>query len=84
MDKTNYIYMLLCADNTLYTGWTNDIKKRLAAHQAGRGAKYTKGRLPVKLVYTETHATKPDALRRERAIKALKRNAKLALINNNK
>ncbi|MEG0257950.1 MAG: GIY-YIG nuclease family protein [Christensenella sp.] len=84
MDKTNYIYMLLCADNTLYTGWTNDIKKRLAAHQAGRGAKYTKGRLPVKLVYTETHATKQDALRRERAIKALKRNAKLALINNNK
>ncbi|MEG2360756.1 MAG: GIY-YIG nuclease family protein [Christensenella sp.] len=84
MDKTNYIYILLCADNTLYTGWTNDIKKRLAAHQAGRGAKYTKGRLPVKLVYTETHATKQGALRRERAIKALKRNAKLALINNNK
>ncbi|MBC5648337.1 GIY-YIG nuclease family protein [Christensenella tenuis] len=73
------VYMLRCADGTLYTGWTNDIAKRLAAHQAGSGAKYTKSRRPVQLVYVERAETKQQALRRECAIKRLSRREKLAL-----
>lgn len=72
-------YLLQCADNTLYCGITNDLDKRLAAHNAGEGAKYTRGRGPVKLVYRETCADKPSALKREREIKGLPRAAKLAL-----
>ena len=77
----NYTYILECADNTLYCGWTNDIEKRLADHNAGKGAKYTKPRLPVKLLYFETFDTKEEAMSREWHIKQLSREQKLALIN---
>ena len=72
-------YILLCADGTLYTGWTNDIEKRLAAHNAGRGAKYTRGRRPVTLLYSEECASKREAMSREAAIKKLSRERKLLL-----
>lgn len=74
------VYMLLCADGTLYTGWTNNITRRLAAHQSGAGAKYTKSRRPVQLVYIEPAATKQEAMKREYAIKRLSRKEKLALV----
>lgn len=80
----NCVYILRCADGTLYTGWTNDVEKRLGAHQAGRGAKYTKARLPVALIYVEPAATKEDALKREYAIKQMTRAQKLALISSSK
>lgn len=73
-------YMLRCSDGTLYTGWTNDITKRLAAHNAGKGAKYTKSRTPVELVYVEFFDVREAAMRREYAIKQLSRSQKLALI----
>ena len=60
----NYTYILRCADGTLYTGWTNDLAHRVAVHQAGRGGKYTRARLPVELVYYETFETKREAMRR--------------------
>lgn len=75
----NYTYVLLCADGTLYTGWTNDLPRRLEAHNAGRGAKYTRSRLPVRLYYCESFGTKEEAMRREAAIKRLSREQKLAL-----
>ena len=74
-----YVYMLRCGDGTLYTGITDDVQKRLAAHRAGKGAKYTRGRGPLEPVYTEACADKSAALRRELQIKALTRNQKLAL-----
>lgn len=74
------VYILRCGDGTLYTGCTNDLARRLAAHSAGRGAKYTRARLPVALVYQEPAADRSQALRREAAIKALPRAQKLALI----
>lgn len=67
----NYVYILRCRDGSLYTGWTNDIDKRLEAHNSGRGAKYTRGRGPVQLVHLETYATKEEAMKREAAIKKL-------------
>ena len=78
--KPNYTYILRCADGTLYTGWTNDLYKRLAAHNAGTAAKYTRPRRPVTLVYQEAFPTKEEAMRRERQIKRLTRAEKLALI----
>lgn len=72
-------YLLQCADQTLYCGITNDLDKRLAAHNAGEGAKYTRGRAPVKLVYQEFCDDKSAALKRERQIKNMKRGEKLAL-----
>ena len=80
----NYIYILRCADGTLYTGWTNDPDRRLAAHQAGRGGKYTRARLPVEMVYTERFDTKREAMRREWEIKQLTREEKLKLIGDDK
>lgn len=77
----NYTYILECADGTLYTGWTNDLTRRLAAHNAGRGGKYTRSRLPVSLLYHEVYDTKEEAMRREWAIKHLTRAEKLALIH---
>ncbi len=74
------VYMLRCRDNTLYTGSTNDLTRRLAAHNAGRGAKYTRSRLPVTLAYTEPCADRPAALRREYALKQLTKAEKEALI----
>lgn len=76
----NYTYILKCSDNTLYTGWTNDLEKRLKAHNSGKGAKYTKTRLPVEIVYYESFEDKIDAMKREYAIKQLSRKEKLELI----
>lgn len=77
---TYWVYILRCADGTLYTGCTNDLSRRLAAHNAGKGAKYTRSRRPVELVYREEVPDKSAALRREAAIKGLSRGEKLALI----
>ncbi len=75
-----YVYILLCSDHTLYTGSTNHLQRRLAVHNAGKGAKYTRSRLPVQLVYWETCCDRSHALRREWAIKQLSRSEKCALI----
>ena len=80
MSEENYTYILECADGTLYCGWTNHLKKRVEAHNAGKGAKYTKSRRPVILVYYEEYETKSEALRREAAIKKLSRQEKLRMI----
>ena len=80
MAERNYTYLLRCADGTLYCGWTNDLERRVAAHNAGAGAKYTKSRRPVELAYCEAFATKQQAMRREAQIKRLTRQEKLALI----
>lgn len=72
--------MLCCRDGSFYTGVTNDLSRRLAAHRAGTGARYTRARLPVRLVYREARATRGAAQRREAAIKRLPRAAKLALL----
>ena len=77
----NYTYILRCCDGSLYTGWTNDLERRLAAHQAGKGGKYTRARLPVELVYYERFDTKQEAMRREWEIKQLTREEKQALIS---
>ena len=76
----NYAYILRCSDGTLYTGWTNDLDKRLAAHNEGKGSKYTRARRPVELVYFEAFATKQDAMRREVRIKQMNRADKEKLI----
>jgi putative endonuclease len=80
-DAMNYTYILRCADGTLYTGWTNDLDRRLEAHNAGKGGKYTRARLPVALVYSETFETKQEAQRREFAIKKLSRQEKEKIMN---
>ena len=80
MAERNYTYLLRCSDGTLYCGWTNDLEKRVAAHNTGAGAKYTKSRRPVELAYCETFATKQEAMRREAEIKRLTRREKLALV----
>lgn len=72
--------MLKCSDGTLYTGWTNDLEKRVEAHNSGKGAKYTKARRPVELVYYEEFETKEQAMKREYAIKQLGRKEKQKLI----
>lgn len=76
----NYTYILRCGDGSLYTGWTNNLERRLEAHNAGRGGRYTRSRLPVKLVYYESFDTKNEAMRREAAIKKLTRQEKEKLI----
>ena len=76
----NYVYILKCGDGTLYTGWTNNLEKRIQAHNTGKGAKYTRARLPVELVYFEKFEEKVDAQRREYRIKKLSRKEKLKLI----
>ncbi len=76
----NYTYIVECQDKTLYTGWTNQLEKRVKAHNDGKGAKYTKARRPVQLVYYEIYETKQEAMRREVAIKKLSREQKLKLI----
>lgn len=79
----HYVYILRCKDGTLYTGWTLDLEKRLESHNAGRGAKYTKPRLPVELVYFEEVTSKSAALKREAELKKLTRKEKLELIEKN-
>ena len=78
----NVTYILKCSDNSLYTGWTNDIKHRLKMHNEGNGAKYTRGRGPVELVYLEEFDTKQEAMSQEAKIKRLTRKEKLLLIEN--
>lgn len=78
----NVTYILRCSDNTLYTGWTNDIEKRLRAHNEGKGAKYTRARTPVELVYMEIFESKQEAMKREAAIKKMTRREKIKLIEN--
>ncbi len=75
-----YVYMLRCRDNTLYTGYTDDPHRRLAVHNAGKGAKYTRSRLPVTLVYQEECPDKSSALKREIALKRLKKAEKEAIL----
>ncbi|MGI6011304.1 MAG: GIY-YIG nuclease family protein [Ruminococcus sp.] len=79
----NYTYMVRCCDGSFYTGWTNNLEKRIQDHNMGRGAKYTKSRLPVTLEYYETYETKEEAMRREYAIKRMTRAQKLALLSKN-
>ena len=78
--KSNYTYIVKCKDGSLYTGWTNDLDKRIQAHNQGKGAKYTRSRCPVELVYYETFRTKEEAMRREYAIKRLTTRQKHDLI----
>ncbi|MDR2089851.1 MAG: GIY-YIG nuclease family protein [Clostridiales Family XIII bacterium] len=80
MTATHFVYIAECADGSLYTGYTNDVAKRIAAHNAGKGAKYTKSRRPVRPVYAEAYASKEEALRREAQIKRFCRERKLRLI----
>lgn len=79
MDKVWFVYLLRCGDGSLYCGITDDVSRRLEAHAAGKGAKYTRGRGPLELVYTEACGSHSDALKREAAIKKLKRQEKLRL-----
>ena len=76
-----HVYILRCKDGSLYTGITTDVQARLETHRSGKGAKYTRGRGPLELVYTETCADKSEALKREHAIKALSRQEKIDLIS---
>ena len=76
----NYTYILKCKDGSLYTGWANDLEQRVAAHNTGKGAKYTKARRPVELVYFEEFETKEQAMKREYAIKQMARKDKLELV----
>ena len=78
----NYVYMLRCRDGSLYTGWTNDLEKRLKAHNSGSASKYTRTRLPAELVYFEEWESKEAAMSREWHIKRLGRAEKLKLIEN--
>ena len=75
----NYTYIVRCCDNTLYTGWTTDLDRRMEAHNSGKGAKYTRSRRPVELIYAERFDTKQEAMRREWEIKQLSREEKLSL-----
>lgn len=77
---TAYVYIVECADGSLYTGWTNNLEKRIASHNAGRGARYTRSRRPVRLRYYETFDEKNEALRRECALKKLTHEEKRALV----
>ena len=82
METIWHLYILRCKDGSLYTGITTDVEKRLEAHRAGRGAKYTRGRSPLELVYREECGTHSHALKRELELKALAREQKLLLIQN--
>lgn len=76
----NYTYIVECSDGSLYTGWTNNVEKRVEDHNNGKGAKYTKARRPVTLVYYETFHSKEEAMKREYAIKHMTREQKKKLI----
>lgn len=78
--KTNYTYIVKCSDGTYYTGWTTDLEHRVNVHNNGEGAKYTRSRRPVELVYYEKYETKVEAMKREYAIKQLSRKKKEELI----
>ena len=76
----NYTYILKCSDGSFYTGWTTDIQRRLKEHNNGKGARYTRARLPVELVHFEMYGTKSDAMKRECEIKGMSRRLKIELI----
>lgn len=76
----HHVYVLECADGSLYTGYTTDVERRVAEHDAGEGARYTRGRAPVRLVHVETYPTRSAAMRREAEIKAMPRPRKVALV----
>ncbi len=78
--KNVYVYILRCGDDSLYTGWTTNLDRRLSEHNAGRGGRYTRMHRPVEMVFAEEHPTKSAAMQREAAIKRWKRSRKLALI----
>jgi putative endonuclease len=78
---SSFVYIVECADGTLYTGYTNNIDNRITTHNKGKGAKYTRGRRPVKLVYKEEYKTKSEAMKREAWIKKLLRKDKIKLIS---
>lgn len=80
LNVMNYTYMVRCGDGSLYTGWTTDVERRVRAHNEKKGAKYTKSRLPVELVYYETFETKEEAMKREAAIKKLSKKRKELLV----
>ncbi|NMB47127.1 MAG: GIY-YIG nuclease family protein [Firmicutes bacterium] len=82
-EASHHVYIIECNDGTLYTGYALDVKQRVEAHNAGHGAKYTRGRRPVRLLYSEVYDDKSAALRRELEIKAKPREAKLRLIREN-
>ncbi len=82
--KMNYTYIVKCADESYYTGWTNDLEKRIQCHNSGKGAKYTRCRRPVELVYYEAYENRHQAQSREVAIKRLSRKEKEALIEKKK
>lgn len=83
MEATWYLYILRCGDGTLYTGITTDVEKRLEAHRSGKGAKYTRGRGPLELVYREVCGDHSDALKREIVIKKLSRSKKEQMLSEN-
>ena len=80
MESKHFVYILRCADDTYYTGWTTDPERRLRVHNSGKGAKYTRSRIPAVIVHLEVFDNKADALRREHAIKRLTRAEKEKLI----
>ena len=80
MDRPYFCYLLRCRDGSLYTGWTTDLDRRLKAHNSGRGARYTRSRRPVELVYRESFPTRHEAMHRECEIKRMTREEKLRLI----
>jgi putative endonuclease len=82
-DLAHHVYIIECCDGTLYTGYARNVEERVKVHNEGKGAKYTRGRRPVRLLYSETCTNKSAALRREREIKAKARKAKLRLIEGN-
>lgn len=75
-----YTYILRCSDDTLYTGWTTDLERRVRTHNTGRGSRYTRGRLPVRLIFWEGHSTRREARSREQALRHMSRDRKLRLI----
>ncbi|MFQ5407790.1 MAG: GIY-YIG nuclease family protein [Anaerolineales bacterium] len=81
MEASHFVYIVECADGTLYTGWTLDVERRIAQHNSGRGARYTRTRRPVALVYLEGLGNRADAMRREAQIKRLNRASKARLIH---
>ena len=83
-NDTAYTYILRCSDGSLYTGWTYDLEKRLQAHNSGKGARYTRSRIPVELVYYEAFVRKEEAMSREVGIKRLSRQQKMKLILDNR
>jgi len=77
----HYVYVVECSDGTLYTGYTTDVDRRIAEHNSGEGAKYTRGRTPVRLVHTEEYGTRSEAMSREAEIKSMSRGEKEELLN---